>query len=112
MVQVIDLLAVRQRRLRLTFEPAPLPHSAREREAISEACLIASKAFQRSTTCGAPEAKRILAEAAHSIAAMGNQYGLNEIRDLSISLRTRSDQIRLPKRVVRKITDIPMGLVE
>ena len=112
MVQVIDFLAVRQRRLRLTLEPAPLPHSARERAAISAACLIASKAFQQSTKCGAPEAKRILAEASHTLAAMGDEYALNEICDLAISLRTRSDQIRLPRREVRKITDIPMGLVE
>jgi hypothetical protein len=112
MVQVIDFLAVRQRRLRLAFEPAPLPYSAREREVIRTACLIASNAFQQSATCGGPEAKRILAEAAHTIAAMGHQYSLNEIRDLAIGLRTRSDRIRLPRREVRKITDIPMGLVE
>ena len=112
MVQVIDFLAKRQRRLRLAFEPAPLPHSARQQEAIRTACLIASKAFQQAATCGVPEAKRILAEAAHTIAAMGNQHSLNEIRDLAISLRTRSERIRSPRREVRKITDIPMGLVE
>jgi hypothetical protein len=97
MGQIIDFLAAREQRLGPTFQPAPPPHSAREREAISAACLIASKAFQQSTTCGAPEAKRILAEAADRIAAMGNQYVLNEICDLAISLRTRSDRIRLPR---------------
>jgi hypothetical protein len=112
MVQVIDFLAVRQRRLGLPFEPAPLPYSEGEREAIAAACLIASKAFQRATTCGVREAKRILAEAAHSIAAMGNQYALDEICDLAISLQARSDQIRLPRREVRKITDIPWEPLE
>jgi hypothetical protein len=112
MVQVIDFLAVHQRRLRCTFEPAPLLHSALEREAISKACLIASKAFQQSTTCGAPEAKRILAEAAEIIAAMSDQYGLKETHDLAMSLRARSDQIRIPRREVWKITDIPMEVLE
>jgi len=112
MAQVIDFVAVRQRRLRLTFEPASLPHSATEREAISAARLIASKAFEDSTTCRASEAKRILAEAARSIAVMGEQYALNEICDLAMSLRTRSDKIRIPRNQVRKITDVPMGLFE
>lgn len=112
MVQVIDFLALRRRRLRLAFEPAPLPHSTREREAIRTACLIASKALQQSSNCGAPEAKRILGEAADTIAEMGNQYSLNEIGDLAIGLRTRSHRIRLPRREVRKITDIPMELIE
>ena len=112
MVQVIDFLAARRRRLGLGFEPAPLPHSVREREAISAACLIASKAYQRAMECGAPETKLILAEAAQNIATIGKEYPLNEICGLAISLRTRSDQIRLPRREVRKITDIPMGLAE
>ena len=112
MVQIIDFLAARRRRLGLGFEPAPLPRSVRERDAISAACLIASKAYQQAMECGAPQAKRILADAAQSVATIGKEYPLNEICDLAISLRTRSDQIRLPRREVRKITDIPMGLVE
>lgn len=112
MVQIIDFLAARQKRLMCTFDLAPLPDSAREREAIRTACLIASKAFKQSTTCGGRETKRILAEAAHTIAAMGKQYALNEICDLAMSLRARSDQIRLPRREVRKITEIPMGHID
>ena len=112
MVQIIDFLAARRKRVGLASEPAPLSHSAREQEAISTACWIASNALQQSTTCGAPRAKRILAEAAHRIAAIGNEYALNEICDLASSLRARSDQIRLPRREVRKITDIPMEVVE
>jgi hypothetical protein len=45
------------------------------------------------------------------IAAMSDQYGLKETHDLGMSLRARSDQI-LPRREVRKITDIPMGHIE
>ena len=112
MAEVIDFLAARRRRLGLQFEPAPLPHSATERDAISAACLIASKAYQQSIECRTPEAKQILAEAAQTLAALGDEYALNEIRDLAASLRTRSDHIRLPRREVRKITDIAMGLVE
>jgi hypothetical protein len=106
MGQIFDFVAARQSRLDLRCQPAPLPHSASEREAISAACRVASQAFQQSTTCTGAEAKRILAEAAQSIAAMGHQYGLNEVHDLAISLRVRSDQIRLPRRKLKKITDI------
>ena len=112
MVQIIDFLAARRRRLGLAFEPAPLTHSVTERAAISAACLVASEAYQQSIECRALDAKRILAEAAHRIAAIGNEYALNEICDLASSLRARSDQIRLPRREVRKITDIPMEVVE
>src|SRR5262245_48386584 len=112
MVQIIDFLAARRSRLRLALEPVPLPHSRSERAAISAACLIASKACQLSRECGALAAKRILAEAAESIAAMGKEYALSEICDLAISLRTRSDQIRLPRREVGKITDISMRPIE
>jgi hypothetical protein len=106
MSEIIDFVAVRRTRPILRCQPPPLPHSVSEREAISAACLIASQAFQQSTTCTGAEAKRILADAAQSIVAMGNQYRLNEIRDLAISLRMRSDKIRLPRRKLKKITDI------
>jgi hypothetical protein len=111
MVQVIDFLAVRQRQpcshLNLRLCPILQGTGGNQRS-----CLIASKAFQRSTTCGVREAKRILPEAAHSIAAIGNRYAVDEICDLAIRLQAKSDQIRLPRREVRKITDIPMGPVE
>jgi hypothetical protein len=112
MSEVIDFLAIRQKRLRLTFEPAPLPYSVSQREAISAACLMASRAFAQATTCRASKAKQILAEAAYRISAMGDQYALREICELAMSLRARSDQIRVPRHEVRKITDIPMGVLE
>ena len=112
MVQVFDFLAERQKRLWLASEPAAQPHSPRERQAISKACLMASNAFQQSTTCNPAEAKRVLAEAAMNTAAIYDEYPLQEISDLAISLWARSTQVRLPRREVRKITDVPFELLE
>jgi hypothetical protein len=73
---------------------------------------MASRAYEQSRKCGASAAKQILAEAARRISAMGDQYAVEEICDLAISLRVRSHRIRIPRREVRKITDIPMGILE
>ena len=67
---VIDFLAERQKRLWLMFEPAPRPYSPSEQDAISAACLTASNAFHRSLACDPVGAKRVLTEAAMSVAAM------------------------------------------
>ena len=112
MVQVFNFLTERQKRRELALEPAPQPHSPQEREAISAACLLASNAFQQSTTCDPPEAKRVLAEAAMSTAAIYDQYPLSEICDLAIGLWVRSSQVSLPRREIRKITNIPFELLE
>jgi hypothetical protein len=112
MVQIFDLVAERAARLGLTLEPAPQPRSPREREAMSAARLIASNTFQQLTTRDPAEAKRVLTEAAMSIAAIYDQYPLREICYLAISLWTRSTQVQLPRREVRKITNIPFELVE
>jgi hypothetical protein len=73
---------------------------------------MASRAYEQSTKCGASAAKQILAEAARRISAIGDQYAVKEISDLAMSLRVRSDRIRIPRREVRKITDIPMRVLE
>ena len=112
MVQVFDFIVERQKRLWLGSEPAPQPHSLREREAISAACLIASNAFRQSTACDPAEAKRVLAEAAMSTAAIYDHYPLQEISDLAISLWVTSTEVRLPRREVRKITNVPFELLE
>jgi hypothetical protein len=107
---VIDLLAERQKRLWLMFEPTPRPCSPREQDAISAASLIASNAFHRSLACDPARAKRVLTEAATSVAAMYDEYQLRAISELAISLWVRSNDTRLSRHEAKKVTDIPFEI--
>jgi hypothetical protein len=108
---VIDFLAERQKQLWLMFEPAPQFYSRRERDAISAACLIASNAFHRSVARDPAVARRVLAEAATSVAAMYQEYPLGAISELAISLWVRSNDTRLSRHEAKIVTDVPFDIV-